>query len=227
MRLLYDREKLWYGGTGLPDLLWWNKQQILEISLFYLLLFFSKTVGTSESLKEMMWIRCIAADGRKKKSKCKLVLGGLCYTLVCAHTANGQEKVNAGTVTPLYSPIHQNHHCARKCHYISLLLLFKGDHTHTHTNTLSHTHSHTVNTLKVMFLQAAWGQVNSVINQLPGWFCIVYYCWTHHSSALKASDPWRVPVCVTVMDIVITMPSLSLYLSFCSVACCTFTPRIP
>lgn len=75
-----------------------------------------------------------------------------------------------------------------------------------------------------MFLQAVWGQVSSIINQLTGWYCIVYYCRTHHSSALKASDPWRVPVCVTVMDIVITTPPpLSVYLSFCSVACCTST----
>lgn len=55
-----------------------------------------------------------------------------------------------------------------------------------------------------------------------GWHCTVYYRWRHHSSALKASDPWRVLVCVTVMDIAIIMPSLSLYLSR-SVTCCTWT----
>lgn len=56
-----------------------------------------------------------------------------------------------------------------------------------------------------MFLQAAWPQVRSIINQLPRWYCTVYYCWTHQSSALKASDPWNVPVRVTVMDIIITV----------------------
>ena len=124
------------------------------------------------------------------------------YTSVCVYTVKGYPVERKWTLV-------QPH----KRHYIRVPLLFKGDHPHTH----AHTHTHTVNTLKVMFLQAARGQVSGVINQLPGWFCIVYYCRTHHSSALKASDPWRVPVCVTVMDIVITLPSLSLYLSFCSV----------
>lgn len=66
-----------------------------------------------------------------------------------------------------HSLICLNRHCVRKCHYISLLLLFKEAQTHTHT--------HTVNTFKVMFLQAG-GQISSIINQLPGWYWFVYYC---------------------------------------------------
>lgn len=119
------------------------------------------------------------------------------------------------TCTTLYSPIYQNRHCVKKCHYYIISLPGRSKKI---------AHTRTVNTFKVMFLQAAWGWVSSIINQLPGWYCIVYYCWTHHSRHLKPliHEECR---CVTVMDLVIMMPSSSLPLSFCSVAC--FTSPIP
>lgn len=235
-RLLYETENLWNGDTGLPDLLWSNikndkqKKAVSWKFPFFNLLFFQKRKRrgykwVTEKRFQLALNLCFSLmrplditlsyllDTFSDLCKTDCVTRWVVFTL---QMLSGQDKVKVGTVTALYSPIHQNHHCVRKCHYISLPLLFKEDHARTHT----------VKPFKVMFLQAAWGQVSSIINQLPGWNCIVYYCWTHHSSALKASDPWRVPVCVTVMDIVITMPSLSLYLSFCSTACCTCTFNI-
>lgn len=79
----------------------------------------------------------------------------------------------------------QKHHCVRKYHYISLPLLFKADPPHA------------VNTFKVMFLYQLWGQVSTIINQLPGWYYIVYYCWilltiARHLKPLIHEECWCV-----------------------------------